>query len=161
MKNMLIMITAMALVAAAFATAATTVKTGIHNDRLNIYCHFDPVDANDDFNDVNTLVYSEFYGDVLNILIDANGADANGVFDVDILIDPREFGESQIEKLYTIKTFADVNVPIDYFYPIAIATEDPNYVADKPTLIGDLYIGLRDMDPNIDDIKIYLNCKMK
>jgi len=155
MKNIVMIIVMM--FAAAFAMAAdTAVKSGTVNGRMQIYYHWSPEDANDDFNDVDVKVYDDFYGDIESIIIDPNGTITN--YSISILIDPREIGETQIYKLYTLNsyTLADSN---DHFYPVIIPGSNPAFAKTSPTVIGDLYIERGDIDPNINDLKIWLNCK--
>jgi len=137
---------------------ATAVKTGTHNNRMQIYYHWLIADANDDFNDVNTLLYPDFYGDVQVICVDANGTDTS--YDLIIMFDPREIGEEQVTKLYTLATFAALNATSDYVSVVTLNDYTANSFGGPP-VIGDLYIRRANTANTMTDLKINLFCAMK
>jgi len=141
--------------------ATTTSDKRIKNGNIQIYYHTSG--GVGDFNDSNTTalatnVCSAFYGDTLSIIIDPNGDDAS--FDIVLYVDPYEIGETQVKKLYIVKTFSALNAATDYFFYVITSTDSAANIFGGIPLTGDLYIGRQNITNTaaaMNDLKIYIN----
>ncbi|MFA5382069.1 MAG: hypothetical protein WC356_02805 [Candidatus Micrarchaeia archaeon] len=151
--------------------AETTTDYREDNGRLLIYYHCSSV-APVDFNDSNTVstakkIYSNFSGEILDVLIDPNGTDADS--QIIIYADLKELGETQIKKLYPVKVFSIVATAVTgtaietgFYFGVATVNDPDSNVFGGFSLAGcDLYIGRQNMATLMDDIKVYVNARVK
>ncbi len=151
------------LMMASIGFGATTTNSKERDGRTEIYYHCSST-APKDFNDSNTTttatkICANFYGEIMDVFIDPNGTEAS--FQIVFYIDPIEIGETQVKKLYIVKTFSGLAATTDYYYYVLNASDESSNVFGGPLLIGDLYLGRQNIANTMDDLKIYINCKTK
>jgi hypothetical protein len=170
MKKIIIVIV-MFLAMASICFGKTTTKRQTVDGIMEIYYHCSSV-APVDFNDSNTvatatLICPDFYGTITDVFIDPNGTDADS--QIIIYADPKELGETQIKKLYPVKKFSSIVATADtgtaietgfYFWVATVNDPDANIFGGFALAGCDLYLGRQNMATLMDDIKVYINCKV-
>lgn len=121
-----------------------------------IYYH-----ASGTISDSNTLVISNtgdansndsFLGLPQYVLIDTNGTDTS--FTIELWIDPTELGETQVSKLYLLKTLTLSSATHDGNPYVISAVDFSSNIFGGFPIIGKLYIGVHSCA--LDDLKLWL-----